>query len=105
MRDQGLLESAVYRPQAAFGGVDLYPDAFSKAAALLHSLIKNHPFVDGDKRTGFESMRLFLRVNGWDLKAGEDAKFDFVVKLASSQDADVPTIADWIKRHSVYRKG
>lgn len=61
VRDQGLLESAVYRPQAAFGGEDLYPDLFSKAAVLGHSIIKNHPFVDGNKRTGFEAMRLLLR--------------------------------------------
>jgi death-on-curing family protein len=75
LRDEGLLESAVYRPQASFGGRDLYPDLWSKAAALGHSIILNHPFVDGNKRVGFEAMRLMLRLNGYDLYAAEEAKF------------------------------
>lgn len=54
VRDLGLLESAVARPQATFEGNDLYSDIFSKAAALMESLIGNHPFVDGNKRTGME---------------------------------------------------
>jgi len=100
VRDQGLLQSAVYRPQASFGGADLYPDVFSKAAALGHSLIKNHPFVDGNKRTGFESMRLFLRLNGCDLRASADEKYDFVLKIASDAETDEHRIAQWLKRHS-----
>lgn len=100
VRDQGLLESAVYRPQASFGGADLYPDLFSKAAALGHSIVKNHPFVDGNKRTGFEAMRLLLRMNGFDLRAGEDQKFDFVLKIASDPETDEHRIAEWLQRHS-----
>ncbi|PIP83847.1 MAG: type II toxin-antitoxin system death-on-curing family toxin [Elusimicrobia bacterium CG_4_9_14_3_um_filter_62_55] len=99
VRDQGLLESAVYRPQAAFGGADLYPDLFAKAGALGHSIIKNHPFVDGNKRTGLESMRLMLRMNGFDLRAGENQKFDFVMKV-SSGGTDEHEIAQWLKAHS-----
>lgn len=64
VRDLGLLESAVMRPKATFGGEELYSDVFSKAAALMHSLIRNHPFVDGNKRTGIAAAGLFLAQNG-----------------------------------------
>ena len=100
VRDQGLLESAIYRPQASFGGHDLYPDLFSKAAALGHSLIKNHPFVDGNKRTGFESMRLFLRMNGFDLRMGEEQKFVFILSIASDPDINEHRIGEWLRLHS-----
>ena len=104
LRDEGLLESAVYRPQASFGGQDLYPDLFSKTAALGHSLISNHPFVDGNKRVGFEAMRLMLRLNGRDLHASLEDKFDFVMEIARGK-LNEQAIADWLKRHSrPYRK-
>jgi death-on-curing protein len=63
VRDRAGLESAVARPQASFGGEDLYPDLQAKAAALAHSLVANHPFVDGNKRTGAHAMLQFLRAN------------------------------------------
>lgn len=103
VRDQGLLESAVYRPQASFGGEDLYPDLFSKVAALGHSIIKNHPFVDGNKRTGFETMRLMLRLNGHDLRASLDAKFNFVIAITEGKLKE-QAIADWLKRCSRRRR-
>src|SRR5574341_1425337 len=99
VRDQGLLESAVYRPQASFGGADLYPDLFSKTAALGHSIIKNHPFVDGNKRTGFEAMRLLLRLNGYDIHASVNVKFNFVLAIAEGKLKE-QAIADWLKQHS-----
>ncbi len=100
LRDEGLFESAVYRPQASFGGRDLYPDLFSKAAALGHSLIANHPFVDGNKRLGFEAMRLMLRLNGHDLRASTEAKFDVVIAIASGKLKE-HGIAEWLKTHAV----
>ena len=104
LRDEGLLESAVYRPQASFGGQDLYPDLFSKVAALGHSIISNHPFVDGNKRVGFEAMRLMLRLNGYDLHASLEAKFDVVMDIAKGKLTE-QTMADWLKQHSrSYRK-
>ena len=104
LRDEGLLEAAVYRPHASFGGRDLYPDLFSKAAALEHSIISNHPFVDGNKRVGFEAMRLMLRLNGRDLHASLEEKFDFVMGIAKGKLRE-PAIADWLKRHHrPYRK-
>ena len=99
LRDAGLLESAVYRPQASFGGQDLYPDLFSKAAALGHSIILNHPFVDGNKRIGFEAMRLMLRLNGHDVHASVEAKFNFVIDIAKGARTE-QAIADWLKQHS-----
>ena len=98
-RDAGLLESAAYRSQATFGGNDLYPGLFSKAAALGHSIIKNHPFIDGNKRVGFEAMRLMLRLNERDLRAHADDKYDFVMKIAESKRSE-QQIADWLKTHS-----
>jgi len=103
VRDQGLLESAVYRPQASFGGEDLYPDLFSKAAALGYSIIKNHPFVDGNKRTGFEAMRLLLRLNGYDIQASLNAKFDFVLAIGEGNLKE-QAIADWLKQRSRRRR-
>lgn len=103
VRDQGMLESAIYRPQASFGGADLYPDLFAKAGALGHSIIRNHPFIDGNKRTGFEAMRLMLRMNGWDVKAEEYEKFSFVMQVASDHSMDEHHIAEWLKARSSKR--
>jgi death on curing protein len=99
LRSKHLLESAVYRPQASFGGQDLYPDVFIKAAVLGHSLILNHPFVDGNKRIGFEAMRLTLRLNGHDVRAGANEKFNFVMAVAN-KEIDEHQIAEWLKKHS-----
>lgn len=99
LRDEGLLESAVYRPQATFGGQDLYPDIFSKAGALGHSIIKNHPFVDGNKRIGFEAMRLMLRLNDYDVVASIKRKFDFVIEIAIGK-IDEQEISNWLKKYS-----
>lgn len=104
LRDLKLLESAVFRPRATFGGNDLYPDLFSKASVLGHSLILNHAFIDGNKRTGFESMRLFLRINGYDLRASLKTKFDFVMKIATKKMTE-QQIADWLRKKSIrYKK-
>lgn len=98
IRDIGLLESAIARPQSGFAGEEFYPDVFSKAAALGHSIIRNHPFVDGNKRTGYMVMRLFLNVNGYDLKAPLKEKYKFVIEIAQNMKEE--SIAQWLKRHS-----
>ena len=103
LRDEGLLESAVHRPRASFGGQDLYPDLFSKAGALGHSIISNHPFVDGNKRVGFEAMRLMLRLNGVDAHASLEATYEFVIDIAKGKLTE-QGIADRLKRHSRQRK-
>lgn len=63
LRDQGALEAALARPQMTFAGEDLYPEVSDKAAALMHSLVMNHPFVDGNKRVGAHAVILFLLIN------------------------------------------
>lgn len=64
LRDRGALEAAAARPAMTFGGEDLYPDLCAKAGALLHSLVMNHPYVDGNKRVGAHAAALFLEING-----------------------------------------
>lgn len=73
LRDYGLLESAVFRPQQSVFGKDAYPDLHTKAAALLHSLARNHAFLDGNKRTGLAAVGVFYAINGWrlDLEQGD----------------------------------
>lgn len=78
----GLLQSAVARPKASFDGQDLYPDLFSKAAALLESVIGNHAFVDGNKRTAITSAGLFLRINGYRLTANNQELEEFTLQCA-----------------------
>ncbi len=80
--DLGLLQSAVARPQATFDTQDLYPDLFSKAAALLESLIGNHAFVDGNKRTAITAAGLFLRLNGYRLTASNQELEEFTLRCA-----------------------
>ena len=80
--DLGLLQSAVVRPQATINGADLSPDVFSKAAALLERLVANHAFIDGNKRTAITSTGLFLRINGYRLKADNQELEDFTLKCA-----------------------
>ena len=82
VRDQAGLESAVNRPYQTFDGQELYPHTVDKAAAIFESIISNHPFVDGNKRTAYVLMRLLLRVGTLDIRATADEKFDFVIKAA-----------------------
>ena len=83
IRDFQALESALSRPFQTFDNVELYPSIIEKAASLLESLLANHPFVDGNKRTGYVLMRLFLKKNGMDMIADETIKFQFVIDVAS----------------------
>jgi death-on-curing protein len=104
IRDIGLLESAVARPQAAFEGEELYPDLFSKAAALLHSLIRNHPFIDGNKRAGITAAALFLRANGFVLDADNPELKTFALRVAR-RNIGVPEVARWLRKHTVKGDG
>lgn len=85
IRDLGLLAAAVARPQATFDGDDLYPDRFSKAAALMDSLVRNHPFVDGNKRVGITAAALLLLLNGRRLTADNANLEQFTLLVAQSQ--------------------
>ena len=99
LRDLGLLLSAVERPQATFEGVELYPDLFSKAAALLESLVGNQPFDDGNKRTAIASAGLFLRINQYRLTANHQQLADFTMQCARRL-ISLEKMADWLKSHS-----
>src|SRR3990170_2951275 len=99
IRDIALLQSAVARPMATFGSDDLYPDIFSKAAALMHSIIKNHPFVDGNKRTAITAASLFLIRNGFQIKAANKELERFALKAAST-NIELEEIAGWFRKHS-----
>ena len=99
VRDLSLLGSAVARPWATFGSRDLYPDLFSKAAALLDSLIHNHPFGDGNKRTGIAAAALFLRQNGHRLTTTNEELEEFTLRVTESWPG-VAEIAAWLKAHS-----
>jgi death-on-curing protein len=99
VRDLGLLLSAVARPQATFDGEDLYPDLFLKAAALLESLVSNHAFVDGNKRTAITSTGLFLRINGYRLTADNQQLEAFMLQCAQRL-ISLAQMAIWLKSHS-----
>jgi len=104
LRDARLLHAAVARPFATFGGRELYPTDFEKAAALFHSLIKSHPFMDGTKRTAFASALYFLEQCGHTVpeKLPMDEVILFCVKLAeesqeSVQPKSIAEIAAWFR--------
>ena len=99
VRDMGMLDSALSRPQATFDGVDLYPDLWSKAAALVHSLLRNHPFVDGNKRTALVAVGLFLELNDHRLIASNEEAVAFIQRMIAGQ-LEMEEIASWLKAHS-----
>jgi death-on-curing protein len=95
IRDRGLLESAISRPFQTFDKIDLYSNPVEKAAALIESVLINHPFVDGNKRIGYVLMRLLLMESGLDIIATEDKKYDFVIKIAEGKYHHTEII-EWI---------
>lgn len=99
LRDAGGLESAIARPAMTFGGEDLYADLPSKAAALLHSLVLNHPFVDGNKRIGASAAELFLELNGWRLEATDKA-FEELILATAEGKVEAEALAIWFRQRS-----
>ena len=96
--DIGLLGSAVARPQTTAFGDDAYPDIWSKAAALLQSIVKNHALVDGNKRLGWLTTAVFLQINGVEISRAEnDEVYDLVIDVAAGQPS-VDAIADRLRR-------
>lgn len=98
VRDYGLLESAVARPKTTVMGAEAYPDIHTKAAALLHSLCRNHALVDGNKRLAWTACQVFLGLNGEWVTASEDDRFDMMIAVAAGALADVTEIATQLRR-------
>lgn len=98
IRDLGLLGSAVARPQTTAFGEDAYPDIWTKAAALLHSIVKNHALVDGNKRLGWLATAVFLEINGVEIsRASNDDVYELVIDVAAGQPT-VDTIAERLRQ-------
>jgi death on curing protein len=93
VRDYGLLESALARPRASAFGQEAYPDLHLKAAALQHSLARNHALIDGNKRLAWAACRTFLAINDQWISASEDERFDFVIGVATGAISDLDQIA------------
>lgn len=104
IRDLSLIESALGRPQATFDGNDLHDSLFDKAAALLQSLLKNHPFVDGNKRTALTSAGIFLNINGYKLNNTHKEEVEFAVKV-DNESLTLREISIWLQDHSVKERG
>ena len=95
LRERNLLESALVRPYQTFDGKELYSTAVEKAAAIIESVINNHPFLDGNKRFGYVAMRLTLMAFGHDIKSSENEKYEFVLSIAKG-DFKYDEILEWL---------
>lgn len=100
VRDEGGLESALARPFQTFGGTDLYPTFLEKAAAIGESIIMNHPFIDGNKRTGYLLMEALLRYRGYKINAKDDELYNFVINISTGL-LSFEEIVEWLKENSV----
>ena len=98
IRDLGALQSALAQPRMTFSGEDLYPTLADKAAALGFSIIMNHPFVDGNKRTGHAAMETFLVLNGLEISASVDEQEQVILALASGNSGR-ESFVEWLKQH------
>jgi death-on-curing protein len=99
LRDRGGLEAAAARPAMTFGGEDLYPDIPVKAAALLHSLVMNHPYVDGNKRIAVNVAEFFSELNGYRLEAS-DKELENVTLAVARGEMDAEPLAIWLRQRT-----
>jgi death-on-curing protein len=104
IRDAGLLEAAIARPQATVFGSDAYPSLEEKAAALVHSVARNHALVDGNKRLALGSLIAFLGINGRKLTMANDEAYDFIIAISAGDLDDVAAIASQISNFSEARQ-
>ena len=102
IRSTGALDSALAQPRMTFSGQDLYPTIVEKAAALGFSLIRNHPFVDGNKRTGHAAMEVFLFLNGHEIDASVDEQEQIILRLAAG-GLEREAFTGWLRDHVVDR--
>lgn len=104
IRDLGAVESAIAQPMASFEGRELYPDLVEKAASLCFPLIRNHGFVDGNKRIAHAAMETFLLLNGHEVDADVEEQEEVVLRLASGS-LERATFCSWLRAHVVDRRG
>ena len=100
LRDEGILDSALSAPFQTFGGEDVYPSLQQKAARLCFGLVKNHPFVDGNKRIGAHVMLVFLALNGVELQHSQTELSDVILQLAAGE-INAEHLLRWILSHQV----
>ncbi len=103
IRDLGALESALAQPRMTFGEEELYPTPVEKASALGFSIIQNHPFVDGNKRTGHAAMETFLLLNGYEIEASIDEQEQIILQVASGEFGREEFTA-WLRCHIIEKK-
>lgn len=99
LRDLKLLESAVFRPQTTFSGNDLYPTIYDKVSSLMHSIILNHPFVDGNKRTGVVAGLVFLAINKYYLNITNQTLISIALKIENKK-WNVQKLSTFLNKHS-----
>jgi death on curing protein len=99
VKDLGLLDSALSRPKSTLFGQDAYESLELKAAAMMHSIIKNHPMIDGNKRSAWFCTKSFLAINGRLVEAEPELALEFILDVATDR-IDLPQIAEWLFTHS-----
>ncbi|MBV8186761.1 MAG: type II toxin-antitoxin system death-on-curing family toxin [Alphaproteobacteria bacterium] len=95
LRDAGILEAALFRPQTGY-----YADVVEEAAALWESLSQGHPFIDGNKRTALAAMHVFLTINGIELQAAPRETYDFIAGLYETAGFRFPALVEWLRRNT-----
>ena len=100
VRDLGLLDSALVRAQTRLYGQDAYPTLSLKAAAIVHSVINNHPMVDGNKRSAWVILNFFLVSNSRHLSATQQEGYEFIMSIAEKR-MELEEIADWLEDHMI----
>ncbi len=98
IRDLGLLESALARPQTSLFGEDAYPTLELKAAVMVESIILNPPMVDGNKRSSWLALNLFVELNDFEIIATQDEVFEYVLDVANKR-VDAEASVEWIRKH------
>ena len=100
VRDLGLLNSALVRAQTRLYGADAYPTLQLKAAAMVHSVINNHPMVDGNKRSAWVILNFFLVLNNRQLRSSQDNAYEFIMSIAEKR-IELEEIAAWLEDHMI----
>jgi death on curing protein len=102
VRDMGMLESAIAQPRMTFGGDELYPSLAEKAAAMGFSIVMNHPFIDGNKRTGHAALETFLVLNGLEIDASVDEQEQTILAIAAGE-LGREGFVEWLQQNTIER--